>query len=262
MDFNHDTYMNKEVTAFICNMTEPISEEEYALFKAIFESLDAIERITNTSMFVIDFVKNKLIYRTKELIFTDEATQDDIKRECPNPYWALIHEEDLQLLLETKAAYLEFVKKLNPTQKLSYTYVIDYKISLHKRDHMITQKFTPLKLQPNGELWLGLFCITSSTNHNSKHIAIFGDNFRYTYNFEHNKFLPFDENMKLNQMEKAILLRAAKGFTTKQIAHDLCRSANTIKTHKARIFNKLHVSSINEAMTFIYNYRLFKSKSI
>ena len=45
MDFNHDTYMNKEVIAFICNMTEPISEEEYAHFKAIFESLDAIERI-------------------------------------------------------------------------------------------------------------------------------------------------------------------------------------------------------------------------
>lgn len=249
--------MDKEATTFIINMTEPISEEEYTHFKPIFESLDATERITNASMFVIDFVKNKFIYRTKELLFTDEATQEDIKRECPNPYWALIHEEDRQLLLETRSAYFEFVKKLDPIQKLNHTYVIDYTISLHKRDYVITQKFTPLKLQPNNDLWLGLFCITSSTHHNSKHIAIFGDNFRYTYNFKQKKFLPFDENMILNKMEKAILLRAAKGFTTEQIAHDLCRSANTIKTHKARIFNKLHVSSISEAMTFVSNYRLF-----
>lgn len=249
--------MKKEELMFISNVSEPISKEEYDHINLLFESLDATARLTNTSMFVIDFAKNKMVYRTDNLLFTDEATKRDIQRESTNPYWSLIHEDDFEILLETRAAYLDFVKGFKPKQKLNHTYVIDYRIRLRRRDYMITQKFTPLKLRPNGELWLGLFCITISTHKACEHIAIFGDNFRYTYDFEQKAFLPFNENMELTLMEKAILLRAAKGMTTEQIADDLCRSVNTIKTHKSRLFDKLHVSSMSEAMTFVQNYDLY-----
>lgn len=120
---------------------------------------------------------------------------------------------------------------------------------------MITQKFTPLKLRPNGELWLGLFCITTSTHKTCEHITVFGNDFRCTYDFVQKAFLPVND-IDLSQMEKAILLRAAKGMTTEQIADDLCRSVNTIKTHKSRLFDKLHVSSMSEARTLVHNYNL------
>lgn len=249
--------MKKEKLMFISNVSETISKEEYDHINLLFESLDATARLTNASMFVIDFAKNNMVYRTDNLLFTDEATKRDIQRESINPYWALIHEDDFEILLETRAAYLDFVKGFKPKQKLNHTYVIDYRIRLRRRDYMITQKFTPLKLRPNGELWLGLFCITTSTHKACEHIAIFGDNFRYTYDFEQKRFLPFNENMELTLMEKAILLRAAKGLTTEQIADNLCRSVNTIKTHKSRLFDKLHVSSMSEAMTFVQNYDLY-----
>ena len=80
-----------------------------------------------------------MIYRTENLLFTDEATQRDIQRESTNPDWLLIHEDDLEVLLETRTAYLEFVKGLKPKQKLNHTYVIDYRIRLRRRDYMITQ---------------------------------------------------------------------------------------------------------------------------
>jgi DNA-binding CsgD family transcriptional regulator len=249
--------MKKEELMFISNISEPISNKEYANLKPILESLDATTRLTNSSLFVIDFAKSEIAYRTDDLLFIDEATKRDIQRESPNPYWSLILEDDLDVMLETREAYLQFVHKLKPSQRLKHTFVIDYRIRLRRREFMITQKFTPLKLRPNGELWLGLFCITTSTHKSCEHIAIFGNNFRYTYDFEQKAFLPFNENMELTLMEKAILLRAAKGMTTEQIADDLCRSVNTIKTHKSRLFDKLHVSSMSEAMTFVQNYDLY-----
>lgn len=245
-----------EKQMFISNISESISKEEYANTNMLFEALNATARLTNSSMFVVDFANNKMVYRTDDLIFADEATPRDIQRNSQNPYWSLIVEDDLAVLLDTSVAYLDFFKCFKSKQKLNHTFVIDYRIRLRGRDHMVTQKFTPLKLRPNGDLWLGLFCITTSTHKACEHIAVFGDNFRYIYDFEKKAFLPFCENMELTMMEKAILMHAAKGLTTEQIADSLCRSVNTIKTHKSRLFAKLHVSSTSEAITFVQNYNL------
>jgi DNA-binding CsgD family transcriptional regulator len=245
-----------EELMFISNLSEQISNEEYNHTALLFESLDAAARLTNASMFVIDFARNEMVYRTDNLLFVDEATKQDIQRGSSNPYWSLIREDDLSILLETRTAYFDFLKKIKPRQQLHHTFVIDYRICLHKRDYTICQKFTPLKILSNGEIWLGLFCITTSTHRTCEHIAIFSKDFRYTYNFEKKVFLPFLENMELTSMEKLILLRASKGLTTEQIADDLCRSTNTIKTHKSRLFDKLNVSSMAEAITFVQNYNL------
>ena len=41
------------------------------------------------------------------------------------------------------------------------------------------------------------------------------------------------------------------------MAEELCRSVNTIKTHKSRLFEKLHVNSMAEALAFTANYDLY-----
>ena len=249
--------MMNEDLMYISNLTETIPDSEYENINLVFESLDAVARISNASMFVIDFSKNKLAYRTENLLFSDEATMRDIQRESSNPYWSLIVDDDLNVLLESRSAYLQLIEKFTDEQKLKHTYVIDYHIMLHNRKFLITQKFSPLKLRPDGKLWLGLFFITTSPNKSSDHIAVFGDKFRYVYDFNEKKFVRFMENMKLTLIEKTILLRAAKGLTTEQIADELCRSVNTIKTHKSRLFEKLHVNSMAEALAFTANYDLY-----
>lgn len=240
----------------VSNLISPIPENAYINLDRIFDTLDAASRLTNASMFVVDFFKNELVYRSRSLIYTDQAKASDKKRESVNPYWALIEEKDYAILLETREAYLDFVKSFTVEQKLNHNYIIDYSISLNGKKHMVAQKFTPLKLSPNGNLWLGLFIITASTHKSCKHIAIYGEDFRYLYDFDKKKYLPFEEEMGLTEIERTILNCAAKGMTTEQIASQLFRSVNTIKTHRTRLFKKLHVSSINEALVFVSNYNL------
>lgn len=249
--------MKKEELMFISNIFDSIPDSEYESHSLIYDTLDAVSRINNESYFIIDFNKNKLVYRTRNLIFIDEATVKDIQRESPNPYWSLIINEDLDLLLNSRKAYLKLMEDFTQDRKLNHTFIIDYRISLKNRSFMITQKFSPLKLHKNGELWIGLFHVKSSPNNNNNQIFIFGDGFRYKYDFSKGIFILYDEKIALTLMEKAIILRAIKGLTTEQIADDLYRSVNTIKTHKKRLFSKLKVNSMNEALLFISNYDLF-----
>lgn len=120
--------MKNDELMFTSNISEPISIEEYATIKPIFESLDATVRLNNSCMFVIDFAKNEMVYMTDALLFIGEATNRDIQRESPNPYWSLILEDDLDIMLETWEAYLQFIPKLKPSQRLKHTFVMDYRI--------------------------------------------------------------------------------------------------------------------------------------
>lgn len=251
--------MKNDNLMFYSNITETISEEEYDCMDLQFEAIDAAARITNESLFVIDFSKNKIVYRTENLLFVDEATMRDVQRESANPYWALIHDDDLGLILEARDAYLKLLDKLSMIQRQKHTFLTDIRIILHRRAYVISQKFTPLRMRPDGKLWLGLFCMTTSSNKTveSEHIAVFGEGFRYVYNQTNKSFQPFERDMHLTLMEKSILMLASKGLTLEQIAEDLYKSVNTIKTHRSRLFNKLHVNSMREALVFVSNYDLY-----
>ena len=248
--------MEKQNLMYHSNITKIISDDEYSQIGLLFESLEALSRLTNPSMIVIDFYRNELIFRTDTLLFTDEASHKDKQRESTNPYWSLIKEENLNRLLETRRAYLELVDSFSYQQKLHHTFVIDYNIYIKHQEHTITQKFTPLKLRPDGQLWLGLFIFTTSPHDDCGQVELFGEGFRYWFDFEKNQFLQVKEIKRLSQIEKSIIIRASKGMTTHSIANDLCRSVETIKTYKKRLFKKFGVTSMAEAIAYASNYGL------
>lgn len=55
-----------------------------------------------------------------------------------------------------------------------------------------------------------------------------------------------DTIKKLSQRESEVLKCVAEGFTTKQIASDLCISTRTVETHRINIMKKLNVSNTAE----------------
>lgn len=242
---------------YVSNVTEKVSDAEYENMHLLYDTLDAAARVSNSTMFVIDFSQNKLVYRTEKLLFADDACIKDVQRENANPYWSLMTTEDMNVMLETRKAYLNLIDGFTVEQRLRHFFIMDYSIVLNNRRFVITQKFTPLKLRPDGKLWLGLFFITTSPNTACANIFVFGECFRYIYDSTEKRFILYNGGNILTSIEKSILLRASKGLTTQQIADELCLSINTIKTHKFRLFGKLHVCSMNEALRVAVNYGLY-----
>jgi hypothetical protein len=199
-------------------------EEDSKINSICVSVLDASSRLANASFFVIDLREDKLMYKSDIPSLADAASPEDRRRESANLYLSLAPEEDYAELLEARKAYQRCLESFTDEQKLHHMYVTDYRICLKRRTYVVTQKFSPLFLDPDGSCRFGLFCVVPSLHAASGHFAIVGGDFRFAYDSSRRLFYPYTENLKLSLMEKAVIYRAMKGLTTHEIASDLSLS--------------------------------------
>lgn len=95
-----------------------------------------------------------------------------------------------------------------------------------------------------------------STDKETKSLIITKSGERWRYNFQTEEYEKLDLGAALSNMERKILLRIKKGMTNEEIAESLNLGLNTVKSYRARLFKKLGVKTITEAITLIDNYHL------
>lgn len=64
------------------------------------------------------------------------------------------------------------------------------------------------------------------------------------------------EGITLNEYEKAVIRLANQGLSVGKIAHKLNRSADSVKGYRKKIFQKLGVENITEAIAMATHLRL------
>lgn len=223
---------------------------------SLIKTIDAYSRLTCQSTFAIDFDSHKLIYRSEQLAYIDESTAKDIKRVCANPYWSLISDDTLEKLLVIRSNYLLPNQELSQEEFVNHVCTIDFPIILRNHELFITQKFTPLIIRNDGITKVGIFTINYSNKKEIESSIITSSGKRFRFDFEEKHYLEYNLGVTLSLVEKAILHRARMGMTNEEIAQSLYISKNTVKTHRMRIFKKLHVNTITEALAVIGNYQL------
>ena len=67
-----------------------------------------------------------------------------------------------------------------------------------------------------------------------------------------NYFKPSDKKSPLSPKENEVLAALAEGMSYKMVADKLGVSYTTINTHTKRIYEKLHISSLGEAIAWFY----------
>jgi two-component system invasion response regulator UvrY len=63
---------------------------------------------------------------------------------------------------------------------------------------------------------------------------------------------------RLSDREYQVLRMIASGKSTRQIAADLALSVKTVSTYRARLFHKMHVTSIAELAAYAVRHGLIK----
>lgn len=236
-------------------MTDDYSITENVISELI-KGARANARLTNSRILVIDFDSHNLLYRSQNMPYLDEAGYEDVQRECEHPYWGLIKKDTLDFLLEIKENYLMAGKDMTLEEYSTHICTIDYPIVIKKHEFFINQKFTPLVMRTDGITRIGVFTVGPSTSDELSSFFITDSGKRWCFNRSRGCYEVFNLSTTLSVVEKVILGRVQKGFTIEQIADNLNLSVSTIKTHRMRIFKKLHVQSISEALTVIGNYHL------
>ena len=197
-----------------------------------------------------------MLYQSDKMLYLEDIADNERQRECENPYWSFVDEETLKNLLLIRNRYPLVGQKIDIENYQTHICTIDYPIIIKRRKFFINQKFTPLVMRSDGITKIGLFVISPSSCDHMESFIITHSHIRYRFDFRAGVYRTFDLDASLSAQEKLILQRVQKGFTIEEIAEDLHLSISTIKTHRGRIFKKLRVRTMPEALTVIGNYHL------
>lgn len=246
--------MNNVKDLFFTNCTYEDNSISQATINVTIQTVEAIALLTNTTCMVIDFDKQIVIYKTDTLLYIDEAIHADIHRECDNPYWTLVPEEILDKLIKLRGKYLLFSRILSQEGNAIHFCSTDYPIHINRKNFYINQKFMPLVKRSDGTIRLGLFMYGHSTSKKMISIIIAKSGERWHYNFQTGEYENPESPNKISTMEKKIVRRIMKGMTNEEIADNLNIGINTVKAYRLRLFKKLGVKTVTEAITMINNY--------
>ena len=220
--------------------------------------LDAFARSTYKSIYVIDYYKKNFLYVSNNPLFLCGLQPEEVRDMGLDFYINHVPESNLPLLLEINRAGFTFINNIPIENRLEYTLSYDFQLKQPKGKVMlINHKMTPLQLTEDGKIWLTLCTASLSSHSNIGNIEVKRNGYptHWKYCLERHIWIEYT-GVNLKECEKEVLYLSAQGYTMNEISSHMCKSIDTVKGYKRRIFNKLGTASITEALNMTINEKM------
>ncbi|MCH2195568.1 LuxR C-terminal-related transcriptional regulator [Kordia sp.] len=240
------------------NTVNSISNNEQQKTANYLAPVMAFARTTYKSIYIIDYQQKGFEYVSDNPLFLCGHTAEEVQEMGYAFYFKYVIEEDLNLLLKINEAGFEFYERIPLEERKNYTISYDYHLKNQEgKTILINQKLTPIFLTNEGKIWKALCIISLSAEQQAGNITIYkkGDNKLFRYDLEGN-FWRTSERIKLTNREREILLFSTRGYTISEIAQAIFVSPDTVKFHRRKLFDKLDVTNISEAIAYATNNKL------
>ncbi len=242
----------------LINKVGNVSEEDKKQAINYLTSIDAFARTTYKSLYVVDYEKKGFDYVSENPLFLCGNTAEEVKEMGYAFYFKHVMESDLNLLLKINTLGFEFYDRVPINERKDYTISYDFHlINKEGKKTLVNHKMTPLFMTSKGKLWKAIAIVSISSQKESGNIKVTNkkNNKVFTYDIKGN-FWKESELVKLTVREKEILQHSAKGHTINEIAEAIFVSPDTVKFHRKKLFDKLEVANITEAISFATNNKL------
>ncbi|RLJ31420.1 regulatory LuxR family protein [Chryseobacterium sp. 7] len=240
------------------NSISAISESENNQTSDYLEVIKAFARITYMSLYVIDYQKQNFEYVSDNPLFLCDHTPKEVETMGYAFYFRHVKKEDLDLLFKINEVGFEFYENLPVNERKLYTISYDFHlVNESKNTILINHKLTPLFLSSEGKMWKAMCIVSLSHNHASGNISIVkqGTDEIWNYDLKDSRWIK-EEKVKLSEREAEILRLYAQGLTINEIADKIYVTGDTVKFHRRKLFDKMGVSNITEALSYATNYKL------
>lgn len=240
------------------NTVNNVSEDEQIQTNDYLEPIKAFARTTYNSIYVIDYQKKGFEYVSENPLFLCGHSGEEVQEMGYLFYFKYVLKQDLDLLLKINTVGFEFYDKIPANERKFHTISYDFHLKNQEgKIILINQKLTPLFLTNDGKIWKAICIVSLSNEHQSGNIKIFkkGDNKIFKYDLE-SDFWKSEEKIELSDREKEVLSFSIRGFTINEIADAIFVSPDTVKFHRRKLFDKLGVNNISEAVAFATNNKL------
>ncbi|BAV04256.1 regulatory protein, luxR family [Filimonas lacunae] len=250
-DYNHSGLFTK-------NNLGRVPETDRFLQQDYLESVKAFARLTYESIYVINYEDMTFEYVSENPLFLCGYAPEEVLNMGYEFYFKNVPEADLEMLTLINDAGFEFFKKLPGDEKKQYSITYDFHLrNKDDRQILINHKLTPLFLTSEGKLWKAM-CIVSISHHKSAgNICIYKDGTDDVWKLElKNTVWSKSEKPKLTEREIEVLQLHAQGLTINEIAEKLFVVPDTVKYYRRRIFERLQVESMTEALSYAVSNKI------
>ena len=232
-------------------------EPDYGVAENFVRTAEAFANTTYHSVYIIDYFRKNFLYVSPNPLFLCGKSADAVKSEGYQFYIDHVTANEVDMLLEINKAGFSFINDVPIEEKSKYTISYDFHLLNGHEKILINHKITALACQPDGSVWLGLSVVSLSTHSEAGHITMHcrdkADYWEYDLDF-----LRWEKRIApiLNETEKEILTLSMQGLTINDIAERIHRAVDSVKSARRRLFEKLEVNNISEAISYATNYKL------
>lgn len=240
------------------NTITDISDKDISQTENYLEVVKTFAKLTYQSVYIINYQQRNFEYVSDNPLFLCGLTSDEVKELGYDFYFKNVGEQDLNLLLKINQIGFDFFDDLPVSERKDYTISYDFHIINEKKNSiLINHKLTPLFLNEEGKIWKAMCIVSLSPNHSSGNIIISNINSDIfsEFNLETDSWEK-RQKVKLSERETEILSLYARGLTINEIAEKIFISPDTVKFHRRKLFEKMGVDNITEALSYATNNKL------
>lgn len=242
---------NKQSSSLLTkNKVGNVSETDQLQQSDYLEAVKSFARLTYESVYVINYENMSFEYVSENPLFLCGYSPEEVLNMGYDFYFKHVPEEELGLLEQINEAGFDFFEKLPAETKKEYSITYDFHLT-HKNGKtiLINHKLTPLFLTKDHKMWKAM-CIVSMAHHSHP-----GNVFIKRQGSDEIRELDLETSTwrkmtkpSLSEREIEVLRLYAQGLTINQIAEKIFVSPDTVKYYRRRIFERLSVTSIVEAL--------------
>lgn len=232
-------------------------ELDYSRVDEYIRSAEAFSRSSYQSVYIIDYFRQNFLYVSSNPIFLCGLMPEKVKELGYQFYLDYVPEDEHPLLLALNKAGFTFYNDIPASERKDWYISYDFHILNNGRKILINHKLTPLAVTSDGGIWLALCVVSVSTHSDAGHIEMHrvGSSEYFEYSTVSHRWIKKQLPM-LTDAEKVVLTLSIQGYTMSEIAEKISLSPVSIKKYRQRIFEKLDVRNISEAIVAATNNKL------
>lgn len=247
----------KKVADFFFDGNVVEEQPDYTRADIYVRAAEAFANTTYQSVYIIDYYRHNFLYVSSNPMFLCGLTAEQMMEMDYRFYVDYVPEEEQPILVALNKAGFDFFSEIPIDERLEWYIQYDFNVVNDGRKILINHKLSPLALTDSGRLWLALCVVSASTHTTPGHVELHrsGSPDFLEYNLTTGRW---DRRRMptLSDVEKSIITLSIRGYTMTEIADNICLSAETVKKYRQRIFEKLGVRNISEAIGAAINSKL------
>lgn len=231
---------------------ESYQASDYVLANQTVKAFEAMTKGIHGNIFIINLIEKKIDYISYLPFYISEDSIQDIKTAGLSFLRKITASEDHQILDALKKTVIPFFNKLPINDRTEHVINFDSHIkSVEKRKILLNYKVIPFELDHEGNIKKAICNLSLSLKKSSGNIQISSEvsDILWLYNLKEEKWIKTNKK-KLTYKEFDVFRYYLQGLTIPEIAEKTYLSSDTVKWHRRKLFEKLDVSNITEALAY------------